>query len=90
MSGVEALDCLHETDVALRDYFGDRQAIAPIAHSDFGYQPQMTGDELMRGIAVAVLAPALGQHVFFTRLQHREPPDFLEISSKSAFRGDDR
>ena len=40
----------------------------------------MAGDELVRGVAVAVLAPALGQHVFLLRFQHREPPDFFEIA----------
>ena len=69
---------------------GDRQAVAAIAHGDLGDETQMAGDELVRGVAVAVLAPALGQHVFFLRLQHREPPDFFEIAGKTAFGGDDR
>jgi hypothetical protein len=34
----------------------------------------------MGGVAVAMLAPALGQHVFFLRFQHGEPPDLLEIA----------
>src|SRR5215467_5634416 len=50
----------------------------------------MAGDEPMRGGTVTVLAPALGQHVFFLRFQHREPPDFLEISGKAVFSSDDR
>ena len=50
----------------------------------------MAGDELVRGVAIAVLAPALGQHVFLLRFQHREPPDFFEISGKTAFGGHDR
>ena len=43
----------------------------------------MAGDELVRRFAVAVLAPALGEHVFFLRLQHREPPDFLKITGEA-------
>jgi hypothetical protein len=31
----------------------------------------------VRRITVAMLAPALGQHEFFLRLQHRKPPDFF-------------
>src|SRR5262249_35690622 len=36
-------------------------------------------------IAVAVLAPALRQHEFVLRFQHREPPDLLKISGKAGF-----
>ena len=43
----------------------------------------------MRGVAVVVLAPALGEHVFLLRLQHREPLDFGEIAGKAGFAGDD-
>jgi hypothetical protein len=53
-------------------------------------QPQMAGDEPVRRLAVAVLAPALGQHVFLLRFQHREPPDLFEISGQTAFGGNDR
>src|SRR5437588_12646143 len=50
----------------------------------------MAGDEPVCRIAVAMLAPALGQHVLFLRLQHREPPDVLEIARKAGFGGYDR
>src|SRR5471030_3045941 len=50
----------------------------------------MAGDELVRGGTVAVLAPALGQHELFLRFQHREPPDFFQITGKTAFSGHDR
>jgi hypothetical protein len=40
----------------------------------------MAGDQLVGGLAVVVLAPALGQHVLLVRLQHREMPDLLEIA----------
>ena len=46
----------------------------------------MAGDELMRGLAVAMLAPALGEHEFFLRLQHRKLPDLLQIAAEVAFR----
>src|ERR1700680_2784867 len=45
----------------------------------------MAGDQLVRRIAVAMLAPALGQHVFILRFQHREPPDFFQVTGKAGF-----
>src|SRR5262245_66647048 len=50
----------------------------------------MAGDELVRRIAVAMLAPALGQHVFILRFQHRKPPDFLQIAGKAGFGSENR
>jgi hypothetical protein len=32
-----------------------------------------------------VLAPPFGQHVFFLRFQHWEPPDFFQIPGKAGF-----
>ena len=58
--GLEALDRLHQADIALRDHLGDRQAVAAIAPGDLGNEAQMAGDELVRRVAIAVLAPALG------------------------------
>ena len=88
--GLEALDRLHQADIALGNDFGDRQAIAAVAHGDLGHEPQMAGDEPMRRVAVAVLAPALGQHVFLLRFQHREPPNFFQVSGKAGFTRQDR
>jgi hypothetical protein len=52
---------------------------------DLGDQAQMAGDELVRRLAVAVLAPALGQHVLFLRFQHREPSDLFQITGQAGF-----
>ena len=82
---LEALDRLHQADIALRDRLRDRQAVSAIVPGDLGHEPQMAGDELVRRAAVAVLAPALGQHVFFLALQHREAPDFLKIMGEAGF-----
>ena len=38
--GLEALDRLHQADIAFGDHFGDRQAVAAIAHGDLGDEPQ--------------------------------------------------
>ena len=87
--GLEPLHRLHEADVAFGDHFADRQAIAAIAHGDLGDETQMRGHELVRGLAVVMLAPALGEHVFLLRLQHREPLDFLQVAGKARFARDD-
>src|SRR6516162_4355698 len=83
--GLEALDRLHQADIALRNHFGDRQAVAAIARGDLGDEAQMTVDELVCRLMVAVLAPALGQHEFVLRFQHRNPPDFLKIAGDAGF-----
>src|SRR6185312_16959547 len=64
--------------------------VAAIAHGDLGNETEMAGDKLVRGVAIAVLAPIFGEHVFLLRLQHWEPPDFFQIPTQSAFSGDDR
>src|SRR5499427_7333080 len=87
---LEAFDRLHQADIALRDHFGDRQAIAAMAPGDPGNEAQMTVDELVRRLVVAVLTPALGEHVLFVRFQHREPPDFLKIICEARFGRKDR
>ena len=45
----------------------------------------MTVDQLVRRLVVAVLAPALGQHVLFVRFQHRDLPDFFQITGDAGF-----
>jgi hypothetical protein len=45
----------------------------------------MASDETVRRIPVAMLAPALGEHVFLLRFQHGEPPDFLQIAGQAGF-----
>jgi hypothetical protein len=49
----------------------------------------MTGHELVSRNAVTVLTPTLGQHVFFLRLQHREPPDLIKVPAETRFGRDD-
>src|SRR5262249_43314919 len=45
----------------------------------------MTVDELVRRRVVAMLAPALGQHVLFVTLHHWEPLDFPKITAEAGF-----
>src|ERR1022692_2020160 len=51
---LEALDRLHQADIALGDRLRDRQAVAAIVPGDLGHEPQMAGDELVRRVAIAV------------------------------------
>ena len=77
---IEALDRLHHADVALGDELAQRQAIAAIAHGDLGHQPEVAGDELVRGIGVGMLLPAARQHVFLLDLEHGELANLLQIA----------
>jgi hypothetical protein len=84
---VEFLDGLHQADIAFGDDFADRQAVAAIAHGDLGHETQMACDETCAASRSLMLGIALGQHVFFLRLQHRELADFVEITAEAAFTG---
>ena len=83
--GLEALDGLHQTDVAFGHDLADRQAVAAIAHGDLGDEAQMRGDELVGGGGILMLAPTLGEHVFLLRLQNGELANFRQIPRKTAF-----
>src|SRR3974390_1821150 len=80
--GPEALDRLHQADIALRDDLGNRQAVPAIAPGDFTDEGEMAGDGFVRRLVVAVLTPAARQHVFFLRFQHREPPDLPKVTGE--------
>jgi hypothetical protein len=41
------------------------------APADLGYAPQMAGDEVVRRVAIVMLAPTLGVRVFFLARPHR-------------------
>ena len=84
--GVEALDRLRHADVAFANQLAHRQAVAAVAHRDLGDQPEMAGDQLVRGLGIAVLAPAPGQLEFLVRLQHREFLDLPQVTGEVAVR----
>jgi hypothetical protein len=69
----ECADRLHQVDIALRGHLGDRQAIAAVASGDLGDQAQMAGDELVRRLAVAVLAPAVLAQNSIGAIEGRDP-----------------
>ena len=71
--------------MAFRDQVSEGQTVAAKASGAFGDQPQMANDEPVSGVAITVLTPALGQHVFFVRVQHREPLNLLEMTVDAGF-----
>jgi hypothetical protein len=58
----------------------DGQAIAAIAHGDLGHETQVAGDELRRGLGIAMFLIALGEHIFLLGGQHRKFLDFGQIA----------
>src|SRR3984957_18135405 len=85
--GLKAVQCLHQADVAFGDYFRDGQTVAAIAHGNFGGKPEVTCDELVRRVAVTLLAPAFGQPVLLVLLEQREAPDVVEIAFTASTAG---
>jgi hypothetical protein len=66
---IEPVDRLHQPDGAFREQVGEWQAIAAVSLGDLRHEAQVARDKPVRGVAIAVLAPALGQHVFFLWLK---------------------
>ncbi len=77
---LEALDCLHETDIAFGDDFANWQAITAIAHCNLRDEAKMAGHQLVCGFRISVLVIALRQHVFFLRLKHWKAANFFQIT----------
>ena len=78
--GLELLHALHQADIAFADQLADRQAVAAVAHRDLGHEAEVRIDQLRRGLGVAMLAPALGEHIFFLGAEDREFLDLGEIA----------
>jgi hypothetical protein len=57
---LEALDRLHQADIALGDRLQDRQAVVrDSSWRSWSRAAEMAGDQLVRRVAIAVLAPRL-------------------------------
>src|SRR5262249_31747645 len=65
-------------------------SIARIPHCNVHTQPSMLVHDRVSRNAVAMLAQTFGHHIFFLRLQHREPPNLVKISGETRFGSDDR
>jgi hypothetical protein len=70
--GVEALDGLHQADVAFLDQVAERQAVAVVAAGDVHDETQVREHQFARGIEVVVVAEAAGQRLFLLDRQHRD------------------
>jgi membrane protein len=81
--GFELLNTLHQADIAFADQLADREAITAVSHCDLRHEPKVRVDQLRRSLSIAVLAPALGEHIFFLRREDRELLDLREIAVES-------
>jgi hypothetical protein len=50
----------------------------------------MAGDKVMCRVAIVMLTPTLGEHVFLLGFQHREFADLGEVSGKTGFSVENR
>jgi hypothetical protein len=50
----------------------------------------MAGDKVMCRVAIVMLTPTLGEHVFLLGLQHREFADLGEVSGETGFSVENR
>jgi hypothetical protein len=50
----------------------------------------MAGDKLMCRVAIVMLTPTLGEHVFLLGLQHRKFADLGEVPGKAGFSVENR
>ena len=82
--GLKALQRLHQADITFGDDLRNGKTITAVTHGDLDRETQMTGDELVGGITVAVLAPAFGELIFLVPFEHREAPDVVEIGLPSS------
>ena len=83
---VEALDGLHQADVAFLDQVGMRQAVAEVAARDRDHQPQMRDHELARRFQIVLIAEAQREPLLLFQREHREAVDGLDISLEAARR----
>src|SRR5882757_5706821 len=76
----KAVHCLQQADIAFGDDFRDGKTVAAVTHGDLGGKTQMTGNEPVCGITVAMLAPTFGKPVLLVFFEHFEAPDIVEIA----------
>ena len=76
--GVEALDRLHEADVAFLDQVADRQAVAHVAARDVHDESQVRQHEVARSVEVLFLVESAGQLHLFLAAEHRDRRHLLE------------
>ncbi len=60
--------------------------MAAAAFGDFDDEPEVAADQPLRCAAITVLAPSLGEQIFFFGLQHRELPNLPKIRRETVKR----
>ena len=81
---VEALDGLHQANVAFLDQVGMRQAIAQILAGHRHHQPQMGGHQLAGSIDVLMLLEPARQTGLLLGRQHRQAIDGRDVGVQIA------
>jgi len=76
--GIEALDRLHQADVAFRDQVEQGQAVGGVIVRDLDDQAQVGLDHLLAGRLIASFNASGKLHLFLTRKQ-RGLPDFAQV-----------
>jgi hypothetical protein len=84
--GIEALDRLHEADVAFLDQVAERQAVTGIAFRNVYDKAQVRQDELTRRIEVVFLAEPDRQRLLVFLAEHGHGTDCLNIGVEAADR----
>ena len=80
--GVEALDGLHQADIAFLDQIGLWQTIAAVTARDLDHKAQMRHDQPARGLQVIIGAEAPRQPLLFFQRQDRRLIDGRDIGLK--------
>ena len=83
---VEALDRLHQADVAFLHQIGLRQAIAGVALGHVNDKTQMRHDQLTGSLEIATLLQTHRQFTLFLRAQHGDRVDGLDIAFQTTLR----
>ena len=84
--GIEALDGLHEADVAFLHQVADRQAIAHVAARDVHDEAQVREHQRVRSLEVLPIAETAGERELVLAAQHRDRRHALDISLEAAER----
>ena len=81
---VEALDRLHQADVAFLHQIAHRQTVAAIATGDMHHESQVREHQLARGAQIVLLAESARQLLLVLAAQHRYAADSINVGIETA------
>jgi hypothetical protein len=87
---IEALDRLHQPDIAFLNQVGLRQSIARVAARGRHHDPQMGHDQLPCRIEIVAVAKLAREILFLLWQQDRKTVDGLDIALQASRQGWDR